>query len=234
MKQYYSQADTEIYFEGIGENKVKVRSGGSVYPAKKYIDMRDSTTLDKAKSHAEDYADDKQDALLANKWDDLQVQMAALRLPSASYPSWLGYKGCEVLNFSASQTNTVYFSVQLPHTYKEGTDVKVHIHIAQTSNLSGTVALKLTYSWANVGEDFPSSTNEQLTYNIPINKADEHITIPLATLTGTGKKISSMILCSFSREGALAEDTFASTINLLGIDFHYEKDSLGSLNEWTK
>jgi hypothetical protein len=53
-------------------------------------------------------------------------------------------------------------------------------------------------------------------------------------IDGTGKRVSSILLCHFYRQGADATDTFAGSAALLSVDFHYEIDSFGSDGQYTK
>lgn len=64
----------------------------------------------------------------------------------------------------------------------------------------------------------------------------KHYLTDLGTLTGTGKTMSSMLLCRLFRDatGALKTDDYGNTTFGLEIDFHIEIDSFGSIAEYTK
>ena len=60
--------------------------------------------------------------------------------------------------------------------------------------------------------------------------ADKHYLTNFAALSGTGKTISSMLLCRIFRDatGAGLTDDYDNDVGLLEIDFHYEIDTAGS------
>jgi hypothetical protein len=65
-----------------------------------------------------------------------------------------------------------------------------------------------------------------------------HEMTPEATITGTGKGISSMLACRIFR-GSDAQDTWVGTASgslplLLEVDFHYEIDTVGSRSSSSK
>ena len=53
----------------------------------------------------------------------------------------------------------------------------------------------------------------------------------IAEISGVGKEMSSMLLCSLQRNASQASDTYNGDIHLLEADFHYEKDTIGSREE---
>jgi hypothetical protein len=60
-----------------------------------------------------------------------------------------------------------------------------------------------------------------------------HQMTPQATITGTDKGISSMLICNIKRTDTGTDDTWAGTASgslpmILEIDFHYEIDTIGS------
>jgi len=166
-------------------------------------------------------------------WDDQQVVPSSVRLPAANAPTWAGYKGSQILVFSASATNRIYFSAQLSHAYQEGADIDFHIHIIHGNNLTLNSVWVFGYSWANVGDVFPSQTTVSLTNAAP-GVTDKHQYVDFGSISGAGKKISSILLCELYRDGTDAGDTFPNNIGLVGLDFHIKKNSIGSLQETVK
>lgn len=167
-------------------------------------------------------------------WDDQQVDISSVRLPASGAPSWQAYKGGQVLSFAAAATNTIYFTVQLPHSYKEGSDIEFHIHLAYADGNAGNTAWTFTHSAAAIGGTFPEETTVSLVAAASPGEADNHSVHDLATITGAGLGISSMALCSLARVGGDASDTYASAAYLVGLDFHVRKDTLGSYQEYIK
>lgn len=136
------------------------------------------------------------------------------------------------LGFDPGKTEDIYFMVQLPHSYKEGSDIYPHIHWFPTTSGTGNVVWTLEYSWANVNGTFPAlNTISTVTAADGINK---HQIAALPTISGTGKTLSSMIVCHLYRKGTDSNDNYSADAGLLEFDFHYEIDSFGSNTEYTK
>jgi hypothetical protein len=169
----------------------------------------------------------------ATVWDDVRVNLSNIKAPTANPPTWTSYKGSEVPAFSASATNILYFNVQLPHGYKEGSDIIFHIHVAYPDANSGNSKWTFTYSWANIDGTFPTATSETLTF-AAAGTTDKHVIHAFSNISGTGKTISSVLLCSISRLGADAADTYANVIYAVNADFHMEINSCGAKTATTK
>jgi hypothetical protein len=65
--------------------------------------------------------------------------------------------------------------------------------------------------------------------------ANRHIITPIGTITGTGKNLSSMLVCRLYRDatGSLATDDYSDDAGLLEIDFHYQIERPGSRDEYS-
>lgn len=165
-------------------------------------------------------------------WDDLRTPINALKLSGVKPPTWTDYKGSQVLAFSdqavLGNEEHAFFSMQLPHNYKEGTDITVHVHWIPEDDAGGNVYWRLDHSWANIGDTFPAETTIYVA-GAAGTTADAHLMTTFADLTGTGKTISSMILCMIRRTSSNALDTYnGKSAYLLEVDAHYQIDSLGS------
>ena len=170
-------------------------------------------------------------------WEDLRVTVNSVKVSGTRPPEWTDYKGGQVLAFEdqavEGNEEIVYFTVQLPHAWKYGSDLHAHVHWVPEDNTAGNVRWKLTASWANIGGVFPTETEYTVDAAAPA-VADTHSLAELGELDGTGKTLSSMIVCSLSRNSSHANDTLTGKdAYLLEIDFHYEIDSFGSDNEYT-
>ncbi len=180
-------------------------------------------------------------------WDDLMINSGAFAFAGASNPTlsdWQpGGSGATFKAYKFIKGDEIFFSAQLPHTYKEGTDVCAHVHWTpgdRGSEESGAyVGWKLDYSWINVNGVFlPSSTIDM---SDTCTGVDDHheVSAGLTDLDGTGMTISSMITGRLYRSDTGADDTWAGVTAaqspaLLQIDFHHQVNSDGSLQEWVK
>lgn len=179
----------------------------------------------------------------ATVWEDLRVPVTSTKLSGSKDPDFAkAYdnaggtsQGVFTYFFDKATEEEVYFSAQLPHTYKEGSDIIAHVHWFPVANgVSGrTVSWGLEYLWTNMGS---TSGNTVIVYaNDTIQEdavlaADKHYLTNFAALSGTGKTISSMLLCRIFRDatGAGLTDDYDNDVGLLEIDFHYEIDTTGS------
>ena len=173
----------------------------------------------------------------ATVWDDLRTPVSALKVPTANAPTWTAYNGTQLLGFSyqavEGNEEEIYFSVQLPHSYKEGSDITPHVHWVpneDTTDDPEVVRWGLEYEWQNINGTFAGTTTIYAEESMT-DRSDDHIMTNFAAIDGTGKTISSMITCRLFRNSSHANDTYDSGTALallLEIDFHFEKDQIGS------
>lgn len=184
----------------------------------------------------------------ATTWNDLVVNPAVGKNSGVNVPAWsaFGSTGIYTFTFLDAQTTDVNFTVQLPHNYKEGTDIYPHIHWASsTSSGLNRVEWELVYQWVNHTESFNATTSNVITGSVITGTprsvaAYENVITPIVGsgvsggIPGSGKKISSLLICKLSRNGSATADNFQGSASLLSVDFHYEIDSFGSRGEYTK
>lgn len=174
-------------------------------------------------------------------YEDLRVPMTATKTGGSKDPGFAvvltdgsGSQGVFSYLFDASSEEELYFACQVPHDYKQGTNLSPHVHWMPVSNgTSGhKVSWGLEYSWSNISGIY---SNTQIIYTNTHYPADAalvaktHYMSSFAEITGTGKTISSMLICRIFRNATSAtDDTYTADAGLLEFDFHYEVDSLGS------
>jgi len=172
----------------------------------------------------------------ATVWDDQQVNISSVRLPPSGAPSWAAYKGGQVLEFSGSADNTIYFTAQLSHKIKVGSDIDFHIHYVPEDNTAGNARWVFTYSWANISEAMPGETTVTKILATP-EVTDKHTYADIADISPSATQggISSILLCSLTRTGSHGDDTYNNkVIRLTAADFHLEMDMIGSRTELAK
>jgi hypothetical protein len=167
-------------------------------------------------------------------YDDLAVSISDARVPAANAPTWTAYKGSQVLAFSAAADEIIYFTAQLPHGYKQGEDIFFHLHLVCPDANAGNIRWNFTHSWVNVNGNFPGATT--VSVNVAASgTTDKHFIGTIGTLSGTGKNLSSLLLCSLQREGTDGvNDTYGSNVYLLSMDFHVPIDTIGSRQAFVK
>jgi hypothetical protein len=181
----------------------------------------------------------------AVRYEDLSVPVSATWKVGTSDPdrsqlvnSGSGSNGVYLEFFDAINEDELYFVVQMPHRWQEGSDIEAHVHWTSTSDVStNKVVWGLEYSWADVSETFGTTTI--ITGSDPIAEvgtvsAYENAVTSLGTISGSSKTISSVLICRVFRDGADGNDTFTGDAGLISINFHYLIDSDGSTNQFSK
>ena len=169
-------------------------------------------------------------------WDDLRISGLSVRT-NATAPDLITLGpsgGLLALGFDgAATTEQCYFAIQLPHGYKQGSDIYPHVHWCPVNANAGNVKWQLEYSWANINEAFGAPTTIPVVAAAPGTEW-KHTISSFAAISGTGKTISSMLMCRLFRNPGDGSDTYGSDAAFLEFDFHYQIDALGSQLETTK
>lgn len=186
----------------------------------------------------------------ATRWDDLKVPVNSVKIRDkkldvdidpAYWAEFIGETG--LLWFddkSSASEQSVTFTMQMPHGWKEGSDIFPHVHWSTLTAPGDTrVTWGLEYTWVSVGGKFPNTTiitgTTVATPNTGSIEAKEHIITPIGSgIIGTGKTLSSMLVCRLFRNSSASTDDFSGSVGLLEIDFHYQIDSDGSNEQYTK
>ena len=159
-------------------------------------------------------------------WDDLRFPASSVKGGGAFDTTPTAYKSGIVEAFSTGPNNeSVQFIGQMPHGYKQGSDIEFHLHWTIPVNGAGggaeNVKWDFTYSWANMAGSFPGASNDTVTVDVQAITADYHILTNFATISGAGKNISSVIICSLTRDVGVAND-YNNSAYFLEADFHFE------------
>lgn len=179
-------------------------------------------------------------------WDDMRITPGSFDRAGVSDPDIVAYDvnggGLSTYLWEFAKNDIASFTIQMPHSWKEGTSIYCHIHWtpgARGNEENGaTVGWKIDYSWANANANF--GTMATLDLSDACDGTDhKHQMTPDVVISGTGKTISSMLICNVKRTDTGADDTWASTISgqlpmILEIDFHYEIDTAGSASRTAK
>ena len=167
-------------------------------------------------------------------WDDVRVPGLSVEggtISGAELRPFGPNGSLQVYQFNPDNSSEVFFTVQIPHSYKEGTDVHPHVHWTPTTASGGDVRWRFRYAWANIYEDFPVYTTVNINATAS-GTAWNHQVNGFGAIDGTGKKISSMLVCRLMRYGDYGQDTYPDYASFLEFDFHFEVDSPGSREEY--
>lgn len=175
------------------------------------------------------------------RWDDLRVTLDK-GSNSASLDYLTGSAGPQIWYFRNNSTEeAMSFTVQLPHGWKEGSTIYPHIHWTPRTTGAGNVEWNFEYSWANYDpvtpQVFPAITTSTVISTGAFTAKAHNITA-LTTgntgIDGTGKKISSILICRIWRNSADVNDTYNADAGVLFLDFHIQIDGYGSHQEYIK
>lgn len=187
----------------------------------------------------------------ATVYSDIMVFPDATTRGSSNPPTWGGQGGAFFKNngsgsqgvflwmFDKSTEQELYFTVQIPHSYKLGTTLYPHIHWTTKSGTpTGTdVVWGLEYTAVAIGGTFVNTTVLTANSVIPSitpSGTGQHLITSFGTIPGTNLGISSILICRVFRLAGSGSDTFDNETGLLGVDFHYQMDTDGSRTEYTK
>lgn len=214
LDRYYLSAIPPIYLGGGQQNVIKISAGGE-------LQLLGTTTV----------------------WDDLRVE-PTVRGTGAKAPSYVAYKSgiyaYEFDNAALSSEKEVNFKLQLPHAWKAGSDIHLHIH--WTAGTTGLATQKirwgLEYTKASVNGVFGATTTIYATdpSNPPSTTptADTHYLTTFDNIAMTGNELSTIVLCRLFRNSSHESDSYTGSAFLISIDAHIEIDSIGSKDVFTK
>ena len=128
-----------------------------------------------------------------------------------------------------STSEYLYGSIELPHSYKEGSDIDFHVHQVNFTAGAGNVRWVLEYVWAPItGAVASVSTTVTSVNTIALGDVRNCKPVTIATISGTGRKISDVLMFRLSRNPSDAADTFPNDICVTAMGCHFEQDTLGS------
>lgn len=179
-------------------------------------------------------------------WDDLRVVPTAFDFVGLTDPTLVDYQpggsGANTKMYEFAKDDIAYFTTQLPHNYKVGSDIYVHLHwtpreygVAQSGR---TVGWKVQYSIASINGVFPAMTTADLSDTCSGTNHKHEITNDVL-ISGSTFNISSVIIAQVTRTDTGGDDTWGETLSgrlplLASIDFHYEIDTMGSREKSSK
>lgn len=185
---------------------------------------------------------DKTVVLDETVYDDLQVSISNIRLPAVNYPAERLYAfgivgGVEfpVLGFDVDEY--IYFDVQTSHQMLLNSVLDNHIHFStpNTTNIGDKFKFQLDVIAAPVNGQWtaPSGTPYSAEYTIQANDNTYHRLYDIADIPAVNSTVSTIYKCKLTRIDA-SGDEYASEVYVTFTDCHYQKDTMGSRQEYAK
>ena len=179
-------------------------------------------------------------------WDDLRVPALSVKVPAAGDPEFAVFRsnttgtsqGVFSYWFDADAEEEVYFNAQMSHAWN-GNPLHPHVHWSPAADCTGTVSWGLEYTWIGITGTFPGT---QTIYGNATHRNEDnlfqytHYLTEFPAITGSNMGLSSMLVCRLFRDATAVglADTCPQDAGLHEIDFHFEMDTIGSDEEYTK
>lgn len=177
-------------------------------------------------------------------WDDLRVPAASARGGGSADPAFTAWiDTTRIWWFVHNAEKELFFNAQLPHGYKLGTNLNVHVHWVPSvnGNAGEKVCWAIEYVIQDIGETFAASSSVVFgNQHFPADGtlvANKHYLTDLGDIDGSGLgTVSAMLAGRIFRDhdGTYATDDYDEQAGLLEIDFHIQFDSVGSWEETSK
>jgi len=181
--------------------------------------------------HLQEYA-------LLGTWDDLNFSATGIN-PTGAAGAATRDQDTGMLVFSGTADNVLVGQAQMPHRWREGSEVRPHVHLRFPTAAVANTRWKFEYDMANVNGEF---ANDYGVYTVlgtvtiaNPNNAKKSVVASLGAIPMTGLTVSAQIPWKLTRlANSDAADNHASDVVLTDIDFHYQSDAPGSRQEYVK
>lgn len=171
-----------------------------------------------------------------DSWQEFVIPAAAVGA-GANAPTWdtteVGW------NFSNNPPNNqeVQSPAEMPHEWREGSTVDVHLHWYLLVGGAGGEDVKwdLLYRFASVGGVYPAGwTPLSVTVDVSAYAIREHLMTEFTAIALPGETLSCGIDLRLQRDTADAADDHEQDVIMKHLDIHYRADSFGSVNDDVK
>ncbi len=181
---------------------------------------------------------DKTLTLEETVWDDINLGSAQLSKPASSHPdidSFVDNTGTDtgIETYAFGVGEKVHGAFELIHTYKEGTDLKPHVHFQIVDAPSGTdhIRWQIAYTIAKGGAILGAT--ETTEGECAVDTQYENYFCALDDIDGTDLEIGDQFLFTLERIASI-DDAFAGDALIQTVGVHHEVDTIGSRQVSTK
>lgn len=192
----------------------------------------------------------------ATVWDDYVVPFTSVKVRATAIPpdfeqfqdNGASSTGVYSYAFDPATRQEVFFTIQMPHSWA-GTAIHPHIHWSPAVGGDGTgitdgaenVVWGMEYTWINYHPTtslaFPESIIITKTSDAIIGQALHHLITEFSPITPTVDEqdgISSILVVRFFRDAGVSADDYEHDAFALSFDIHYERNTVGSRQEFVK
>jgi len=153
--------------------------------------------------------------------DDLRFPVSVIKVRGSKAPEISEY----FLQFDDRTEEEAYLTMQLPHSRQANSTIQPHFHWQSEDNSAGNVVWCVSYSCANIYDDFPNFQTS-CTISQSMEDVTTHLMSPMIEINNS---LSSSAMCKMRiyRDATATADTYGQDANLMEFDVHVYKDKLG-------
>lgn len=178
---------------------------------------------------------EEREALAVPVWDDIQVSISQLRIPTANAPTWrtwnYGIGGgvqFSILGFDVNETVDLF--IQTSHAMKLQSILDYHMHWSVPTNSAGDrFQVQIDAIAAGLDSPFAVVSGSPFTteYTLDGSESGDHKLLDLAEMDGENPTISTAFIMKFTRIAASVNE-YSGELYVVFTDGHYLRDALGS------
>ena len=169
-------------------------------------------------------------------WEDIVLSVTSLGI-GASAPDLVEINSSGIYTYAfdgLSTSEQLFGCFEVPHNYAEGTDLSPHIHWMPTTADAGDVKWCVQFYRVGTGDTFSTTPGEICAVESTNETAWEAFTTASEIIDGSDISIAEQIAFRLYRDPSDAEDTYAHDAAVLTFGIHYQIDTLGSREIYTK
>lgn len=169
-------------------------------------------------------------ALQEECWDDLRAPVSSIPLHGKSGDPDADTDGVFLFDGTAAEQVSVLY--QMPHCWNS-TGIRFHCHWGKSTNAAGDVVWEMRYrifnngevpgAWGALAAATSRSTTIDATQKVLVDGWPE---IDMSTI-----RLSGWFHVQLRRNPAATADTYAADAKLYGVDVHFRRHGLGSVEE---
>lgn len=175
-------------------------------------------------------------------WDDERVPLVGRASPGASgdnptltefLTDGVSSEGVHLYSYPHTDDKWLFFSLQMSHSWLIGSEIRPHMHWSPATSAAGSVVWGLEYTMIDQDGVFGSTTTLTVTdaaVDAFVHQYAAFSAISMVSITG----LSAVLAGRIYRDTAATADDYGAGAFGIEIDFHYQRDSLGSSEELTK
>jgi len=168
-------------------------------------------------------------------WNDIFLAAGSLGA-GASAPDLVNVNSTGIFLYAfdgSATTEQLFGCFEIPHNYREGSDLVPHIHWMPTTTGTGNVKWNIDF-WRVNENDVPSVATSISAVGTTTGTAWQSRRSDTTSILGPGVTIGNQVAFRLYRTPADVQDTYAADAVVMTFGIHYQIDTLGSRQITTK